>query len=358
MSLLSLPISIGADALFSALVRWGADGAQLAVRDVIGSAIIGSTTVGLGQASWLSSVTRNMFRVEGLIMAPLLFAATIGAVVRQDIRRLGRSWGVYLPASMLAGYAVVELTKIGLDITDGISAAIQYEVMPDLGAVLVRAISLGIISSINEGVLSMLLSLLIIAGCLAIWLELVVRAAAIELAVFFMPLALAGLVWPATAHWAKRLVEILVALMLMKPVIVGALCLGAGAVVDVGSPSTAVSGLAILLVAAFAPYALLKLVPMVGVSAIAHLEGLSRQPLRAGEQAVQRALTYFTQAGAASRVVEPSGSLPAGAGQMMAQLGTAGVDGPGSNAPVYNPYGPGGHPDLVRAARQSAVPDA
>ena len=358
MSLLSLPISIGTDALFSALVHWGADGAQLAVRDVIGSAIIGSTTVDLGQASWLSSVTRNMFRVEGLIMAPLLFAATIGAVVRQDIRRLGRSWGVDLPASMLAGYTVVELTKIGLDITDGISAAIQYEVMPNLGAVLVRAISLGIISTINEGVLSILLSLLIIAGCLAIWLELVVRAAAIELAVFFMPLALAGLVWPATAHWAKRLVEILVALMLMKPVIVGALCLGAGAVVDVGDPSTAVSGLAILLVAAFAPYALLKLVPIVGVSAIADLEGLSRQPLRSGEQTIQRALTYFTQAGAASRVVEPSGSLPAGAGQMMAQLGMAGIDRAGSAVGVDNPYGPGGDPALVRAARQGAVTDA
>jgi type IV secretion system protein TrbL len=353
MSLLSLPISIGTNALFSALVHWGADGAQLALRDVVGSAIIGTTTVDLSQASWLSSVTKNMFRVEGLIMAPLLFAATIGAVLRQDMRRLGRSWGIFLPISMLAGYAVVELTKIGLEITDGISSAIQYEVMPNLGEVLVRAISLGIIASINEGILSILLSLLIIAGCLAIWLELVVRAAAIELAVFFMPLALAGLVWPATAHWAKRLIEVLVALLLMKPVIVGALCLGAGAVVDMGNASTAVSGLAILLIAAFAPYALLKLVPIVGVSAIAHLEGLSRHPLRAAEQTAQRALTYFTQAGAASRVVEPSGGLPAGAGQMMAQLGGLG-GGAGGGGPVDNPYGPGGDPDLVRAARQGA----
>ena len=204
---------------------------------------------------------------------------------------------------------MVELTKIGLDITDGISSAIQYEVMPNLGEVLVRAISLGIIASINEGILSILLSLLIIAGCLAIWLELVVRAAAIELAISHASgprrPRMAG-----SAHWAKRLIEVLVALLLMKPVIVGALCLGAGAVVDMGDASTAVSGLAILLIAAFAPYALLKLVPIVGVSAIAHLEGLSRQPFRAAEQTAQRALTYFTQAGAASRVVETSGGLP------------------------------------------------
>jgi type IV secretion system protein TrbL len=352
MSVLSLPISIGTNALFSALVHWGADGAQLAVRDVIGSAIIGTTTVDLGRSSWLSSVTRNMFGVEELIMAPLLFAATIGAVLRQDMRRLARSWGVYLPISMLAGYAVVELTKIGLDITDAVSSTVQYEVMPNLGTVLVKAISLGIVASVNDGILSVVLSLLIIGGCLAVWLELAVRAAAIEVAVFFMPLALAGLVWPATAHWAKRLIEVLVALLLMKPVIVGALCLGAGAVVDVGGPSTAVTGLAILLIAAFAPYALLKLVPMVGVSAIAHLEGLSRQPLRAAEQTVQRALTYFAQAGAASSVVAESGGLPAGAGQMMAQLGAAGAGGAENDRPVANPYGPAGDPALFRATSE------
>jgi hypothetical protein len=356
MSLFSLPISIGADALFSALVQWGANGAQLALKDVIGSAIIGTTTLDLGRGSWLSSVTRNMFPIEELVMAPLLFAATIGSVLRQDMRRLARAWGVYLPLSMLAGYAVVQLTKIGLDITDGLSATIQYEVMPNLSSVLVRAINLGIISSTNEGILSVLLSLLIIAGCLAIWLELVVRAAAIELAVFFMPLALAGLVWPATAHWAKRLVEVLVALLLMKPVIIGALCLGAGAVVDAGDPSTAVSGLAILLIAAFAPYALLKLVPIVGASAISHLEGLSRQPLRAAEQTVQRALTAFTQAGAAAQVVDVGSGLPAGAGQMMAQLGGVGGPGEAGDGPVVNPLGPGGDPAVVKAAREQERP--
>jgi hypothetical protein len=352
MSLLSLPISIGVDALFNALVHWGADAAEFIVSDVIGSAITGSTKVDLGQNSFMSTVTGRMFRVEGLIMAPLLFAATIAAILRQDMRRLARAWGVYLPVSMLAGYAVVQLTNIGLDVTDGISKAIQGAVIPNVGAVLVKALTVGIVASMNEGLLSFLLSLLIIAGCLAIWLELVVRAAAIELAVFFMPLALAGLVWPATAHWAKRLIEVLVALLLMKPVIIGALCLGAGAVLSVSNTSTVVSGLAVLLIAAFAPYALLKLVPLVGVSAIAHLEGLSRRPFRAAEQTVQRALTAVEQSRAASRVVNGSGGLPAGAGQMMAQVGGAG------EGPVVNPYGPGGDPTVVRAEREMAASHA
>jgi hypothetical protein len=125
-------------------------------------------------------------------------------------------------------------------------------------------------------------------GALAIWLELVLRATAIELAVFFMPLALAGLVWPATAHWAKRLIEVLVALMLAKPIIVGALCLGGSAFQDTRDPSAAVNGVSILLMAAFAPMALLKLIPLVEVSAIAHLEGLSSRPFQAAERGMHR----------------------------------------------------------------------
>ena len=325
MTLFGLPISIGANAFFSALLHWEALGAQSVVSDVIGKAITATTTVDLGKTSWFSSVTHQMLPVEELTVAPLLFAATIGAIFRQDMRRLARAWGVCLPISMIAGYAVVQLTATGLNITDAISAAIQYQVMPGLGTVLVGAIDLGIASSLTDGMLSAVISLLIIAGCLAIWLELLLRSAAIELAVFFMPLALAGLVWPATAHWAKRLAQVLTALLLTKPVIVGALCLGAGAVEDVSDPSAAVGGLAILLIAAFAPFALFKLVPMVEVAAIAHLEGLSRRPFRAVEQSVQRVMSGVAEATAAARVLMGregnSGELPDVAGQLIGQLG-------------------------------------
>jgi hypothetical protein len=345
-----LPISIGANAFFSALLHWEAIGAQSVVSDVIGKAITGTTTVGLGKASWFSSVTHQMFPVEELIVAPLLFAATIGAVLRQDLRRLARAWGVCLPVSMIAGYAVVQLTATGLNITDAISSAIQYQVMPGVGAVLVNAIDLGIASSLTDGMLSAVISLLVVAGCLAIWLELLLRSAAIELAVFFMPLALAGLVWPATAHWAKRLGQVLTALLLTKPVIIGALCLGAGAVEDGSDPGAAVGGLAILLIAAFAPFALFKLVPMVEVAAIAHLEGLSRRPLRAVEHGVQRVMSGVAEATAAARVLigreDGGGQLPDVAGQLMGQLGR------GADSAEDDPLGPGGAPKSVTTTSQ------
>ena len=56
-----------------------------------------------------------------------------------------------------------------------------------------------------------------------------IRAAAVYVAVLFLPLALASLAWPAIAHWCRRLVDTLVALVLGKFVIVSVLSLAAGA---------------------------------------------------------------------------------------------------------------------------------
>ena len=53
-----------------------------------------------------------------------------------------------------------------------------------------------------------------------VWVELLIRAAAVYVAVLFLPLALASLAWPAIAHWCRRLVDTLVALVLGKFVIV------------------------------------------------------------------------------------------------------------------------------------------
>jgi hypothetical protein len=94
-----------------------------------------------------------------------------------------------------------------------------------------------------------------------------VRAAAIYVAVFFMPLALACYVWPATAAIARRTVELLAALILSKFVIVATLTLGVAALHGGPSADNAVVGSAILLIAGFAPFCLLRLAPIVEAGA-------------------------------------------------------------------------------------------
>jgi hypothetical protein len=354
MSIFSLPLSLGAGAFFSAFTKWIVGGAQSVLTDLLDE-VTAPTTVGLGAGDWFTSVADVMFPLEEFLVAPLLLAATISAILHQDIRRLGRAWGVYLPISMLAGGAVVELTRTGLQLTDQFASSIQQLVLPNLQSILATDVALGIIATINDGPFAVALSSLVLLGALAIWLELVLRATAIELAVFFMPLALAGLVWPATAHWAKRLIEVLVALMLAKPVIVGALCLGGSALQGTSDASAAVNGVAILLMAAFAPMALLKLVPLVEVSAIAHMEGLSRRPFQAAERGMQRAMGAVSLgashvAGAAAAVgVDGGGTagLSPSAGHYAAQVGQGPLS---EERPTHaEAYGPAAFPELVRA---------
>jgi hypothetical protein len=190
------------------------------------------------------------------------------------------------------------------------------------------------------------LSLLVIVGGLLIWLELALRSAAIELAVFFMPLALSGLVWPATAHWAKRLAEVLGALLLAKPVVVGALCLGANALTSAeAGASSVVTGSAILLLAAFAPVALLKLVPIAEVSAIGHLQDVSRQPLRAAERAAHSAMNLATRAGLIMEGAKQTGSVGGGAGQLLNQVSSPDGSGGGDTGPTGGGSGPGAGSD-------------
>lgn len=336
MSLFSIPSSIGSSIssalaldLYKLALKVEAKMVKELLEGVMGAATATTSVTGGG---WFAYAAGRLLPVEGMVVAPLLFAATIGAIFRQDLRRLGYIWCVGLPIALIGGYAMVNLTSAGLSVTDGLSSVIQAEVAPHLGADFISAVTLGVTP--GTGGIGNLFDLVLLAGGLAIWLELAVRAAAIELAVFFMPLALAGLVWPATAHWAKRLVQILAALLLSKPVVVGALCLGDNAITSSqAGVSSMVTGAAILLMAAFAPMVLLKLVPMVDAPAIAHLQGLSRQPFYAAERSARRIVAAVgvasgvPAAAAFAKNPPPSDS----ANQLLGQVGQGGDGGRGGS---------------------------
>jgi hypothetical protein len=362
IALLSLPVAIGAKAIVEALLTAVTDLETSVLtelmKDVLSSAGA-ATDIGLGRGDWFLSVSHLLFPIEELLVAPLLFAATIGAIAHQDVRRLARAWAVGLPLSLIGGYAIVQLVRVGIGATDAMSSMVQQQVAPDLERDFLDAVTIGAAHASSTGPVGALIGLVVIGGGLALWLELALRAAAVELAVYFMPLALAGLVWPATAHWAKRLLELLGALLLAKPVVVGALCLGANALTSArAGPSSMVTGAAILLLAAFAPMVLLKLVPIVEVSAIAHLQGVSRQPLRAAERAAQRAAPVVAGAatGGGAAVAGPCLAEDLGsAGQLLAQVGA----GAGSGEHPLGPARPCARAaDSGRGERQVTDADA
>lgn len=246
----------------------------------------GATTPDVG-SRWFGSEMRMMEQVAAIVILPVLMVATIGPVLRQDGRRLARVWGVGLPTAVFAGFAATGLTHLTLRATDALSAVVVGPDQGDLAKAFVHAAASPSVAAAPVFV-QVILAGITVAGATTVWLELTLRATGVYIATFFMPVVLVAYVWPSTAELARRGVQVLASLILSKFVIVAALSLGFAALTD-GGPQAAVSGAAVLLLAAFAPFALLRLAPVAEASVIAHLEGMSRRPVRAAARSATAA---------------------------------------------------------------------
>jgi hypothetical protein len=244
--------------------HWVADGATFFMNKAGG--VIDSTTTPQLRADWFQSNYRPMLALAGLLVIPLLLMSIIGAVVHNDSGRLIRLLAGNLPAATLLAGAGVTLVTVGLAVTDELASAIGHDAGANAGAALARAVDALRLVDGTGGLFALFAGgALLVIGTVAVWFELVLRSAAIYVAVLFLPIALAGLVWPATQHWAKRLVHLLVAVIFSKVVIVAILALAAsGLAADTSGDGYApvMAGAALFGLAALSPLVLLKLVPV------------------------------------------------------------------------------------------------
>lgn len=269
--------SQAADAIFQSMAQGLAQAADYLIGHVVDSA------APQANAGWFLPELALMEKVALAVVLPVLMAASIGPVLRQDGRRLMRVWMVGLPVAVISGLAASQMAGWLLSATDALCALVLGRDYGGLGGQLGNAM----VSTSFAGAplfVQMIIAGLSVLGAVLVWLELMVRSAGVYVATFFMPLALIGYIWPATVGVARKAIEVLVSLILSKFVILASISLGLAALKG-GGTDAAVSGAAVLLIAAFAPFALLRLAPVVEASAIAHLEGMSRRPIRAAGRA-------------------------------------------------------------------------
>jgi hypothetical protein len=295
-----------ANSILSAMSSWVVGGATWLVQHVIGL-VSPETTVSLNPG-WFQGRERAMIEIAALLVGPLLAAATIGAVIRQDGRRLVRIFGVGLPVGILGTLTATALVQMALQVVDEmcrlITPAGAYKPFLKLGgAIAEQQVPMFV---------QFIVAMVVVLAAVVLWMEMVLRATVLYIAVFFLPLGLAAFIWPATAHITKRFIELIVAVIGSKFVIVATLTLG-GAVLGakhVGIDAT-VTGTAILALAAFAPFSVLRLVPVVEAAASAHLEGLSRRP---GRAAVSAGSTVMSSGARMAGVLGQLGGAASGIG--------------------------------------------
>src|ERR1700733_8694757 len=286
--------SSGFESVLSGISQWVASGAEWLLNQ-IGQVLSATTSVDLG-ASWFQAHYGQMTALAGGGVLPMLLASPLQAIVRQNPGQLIRTFLLQLPLALLLAVVAVQIVILSLSATDAMSDAVAGGTSADVGSLL-NGMTSGLVDSAADPSIAsfvlLLVGLLIAMGAFVLWLELLIRAAAVSGAVLFLPLALATLVWPAVSHWCRRLVETLAALILSKFVIVATLSLAAGAVSSGtagsgggggGGASGAGSGFAsvlaggaLLVLSTFVPFAILRLIPMVEAGAVGHLEGVRQR---------------------------------------------------------------------------------
>jgi hypothetical protein len=374
-SVVSSAVGFGVGSVLDAVSSWVTSGAVWLLGQ-IGGVLSSSTAIDLG-APWFRTHYATMAALAAVVVLPLLLLGVLQALYRQSASMLLRTVLINVPLAVLLTAVSVTLVQLGLAVTDAMCAAVSGGSGVDAGhfmASVATALAPSATTS-QSGAPTFVLFLggiAVVAGAVMLWLELLLRAAAVYVAVLFLPLALAGLAWPAISHWSRRLADTLAALVLSKLVIVAVLSLAVGALAS-GTGSTpsgatasgggfasVLGGAALLLLAALAPWSLFRLLPFLEAGAVGHLEGLSQRarhlaaaPVTGLANVALRAATAGSLATGPVGVVgvTAAGQATGGGGGISAggSLGGGGVG--GSRGTGGAGGGPGGFADALPSGR-------
>ena len=240
-------------------------GAATQVTTFIAKAIQESSTPQL-QSRWFGAQFAPMADLGAALALLVALVALASAAVRRDPKALAATIAGIARAGIGTGM-VVALTVIGLEVADQISAAVLASSPHAFWETVAHAWGTKGWAGLGSSALAALLALLETVAAIVVWVELLVRSAAIYIAVLFFPVVLAASIWPALSAWTGRLARLLLLLVILKPVALivlslagnaaaGGLSFSSGIATSVGTILTAI---VILALAAFAPWALMYL---------------------------------------------------------------------------------------------------
>ena len=236
-----------------------------------------------------------------------------------------RRVGADLPAAVLGMIGTTVIVEKLLELTDALSA----EVLAHSGGQAVHFLSgFGLAAtSATQGFAAVILGLVAVIAGLFLWVELLVRSVLVYILVALSPLSFAAMVWPSARGVLRRTIELLIAVILSKLVVCITISVGVAALAGAGTSggnSTGISGqagasmgalfvgAALLVVSAFAPFLVLKLIPWTEAALVAH--GMSRSPMRTANSAVLTANSASSVARLAGGGSRLGGALPSGGG--------------------------------------------
>jgi type IV secretion system protein TrbL len=203
----------------------------------------------------------------------LFMVQIITSVLRRDGHGLARA-GKGLLVAFLGGGAAIAVTNLLLQATDALSAGVVQAAMgTTLSGMGGKLLAANAILTMQNPSVMLLAAIATIAAVMIVWFALMVRKVLIVVSAVFAPLAFAGSLADISVSWTRKWIEIMVALIASKLILVIIFIVGWGVLLShVGQSGTGVgqsvtqvvSGILILGVAGLAPWMALKLVQFSG----------------------------------------------------------------------------------------------
>lgn len=269
--------------VFNQVTAWVADGAVWLIGEVA-KLSEKTTSPNLLSKGFLRQY-RLMAMIAAFLAALMLILAVFECLARADAGMLWRVFLVNAPLAAIATTAAYVVVQLLIATCDGLCLAISHSAGADSkeffkGAIEALAEAGASGGSAAEAVggtpgaskaaggVAVPLFVGFIAAIVAafaaffVWIELLMRDAAIYVVSLFMPLALAASIWPRWASALRRTCELLIVVIFSKFVIVAIISLAAGLLAkNEGAVEHVLAAGAMLLLACFTPFVLFKLVP-------------------------------------------------------------------------------------------------
>jgi len=344
------------DDVLRQIATWVSEGAAWLMGRVA-KAIDSSTSPHLGTRGFLDQYAR-MAEIAAVMAAAMLLLAVLEGLAQGSLAALARAAFLDLPLALIGTSVAFVVVGLLLGATDGLCEAVSGSASADGQRFFAEAIhSLAVAGAAAGGALSgtagsgpangavavplfvtFLVAVIAAFASFFVWIELLMRDAAIYVVALFVPLSLAASIWPRWSGALRRTAELLVVVIASKFVIVAILSLAASLLAhNAGQVEQILAASALMLLASFSPIVLLRLVPFAeGAMAAAY----ARRSATGGALSGVHLATQVQM----MRQMAHANWRGSGATETLSGGGRPGGPGPSGPKPGDGPRGAGGPP--------------
>jgi hypothetical protein len=273
--------------VFNQITTWATDGAVWLLGRVV-ELTNKTTSPDLLSKGFLRQY-RQMAAIAVVLAVLMLLFACLEGLGRGDAGMLWRVFLVNVPVAALATSAAYVVVQLLIATSDGFSEAIAHSTAADTRTFFKGAVEALAEAGAGAGALAgtaaggagagtaegagagavavplfvgFIAAIVVASAAFLVWIELLMRDAAIYAVALFMPMAIAASIWPRWTSALRRTAELLIVVVFSKFVIVAIIALAASLLAKTGGKVEHVLAAgALLMLACFAPFVLFKLVP-------------------------------------------------------------------------------------------------